>query len=382
MCRNRMAKWLASPVFMVCLVGSLLVACAAPATTPTPATTVAPTPTTTPTQVIKWKFANMWAPAGQSFDMVSWWINQVETKSNGRIKVEAFWSNSLVGSLEQLDGTGRGITDVGVVTPTSFATRLPLATLFGLPGNGYSRIDWATYVTVRAIREVPAFAKETADANIIVITPAIFPAMDALMGKKAIRTVADLKGLRVMVYAQRGEVFAKLGAVPTRVDLVELYTSMQSGLLDEVLYYTNTFHNYKVHEVSKYLTQGLPIAQAMSYFAVNKDRWDALPADLKQIFTAIQDGAPAAWQAIALDPDDIKAREDDFRKAGVEFIQLPAAEFAKIESIMTELQPSWFKTIGGKTAQDAQDFLNAARKDVVAKYPNGLPAVPHYRPPK
>ena len=103
--------------------------------------------------------------------------------------------------------------------------------------------------------------------------------------RRPIRTVDDLVGLKIRVVqtATALDLFKLLGASPVPLDISELYTSLQTHLVDAADGPYYTFSALKLYEVLTYLS--VTNHQWSAYwFCVNGDAWKALPPDLQEIF--------------------------------------------------------------------------------------------------
>jgi TRAP-type mannitol/chloroaromatic compound transport system substrate-binding protein len=102
---------------------------------------------------------------------------------------------------------------------------------------------------------------------------------------KEINSIKDLKGLKMRIPGLAGEVFAAAGGTAVRIAGGELYTSMQTGVID-ALEWVGPYNDlsFGFHEVAKYYYYpGWHEPGSILEFVVNKDSMEALPADLQAI---------------------------------------------------------------------------------------------------
>lgn len=102
---------------------------------------------------------------------------------------------------------------------------------------------------------------------------------------KPIRSVNDLKGLRVYMFPTGGQFMQRFGVVPVSLPYEDVQPAIQTGELDGICWCGIT-ECYTVGwaDVTKYyLTDNISGAWAGSYF-VNTDKWNAVPDHLKQLF--------------------------------------------------------------------------------------------------
>lgn len=102
---------------------------------------------------------------------------------------------------------------------------------------------------------------------------------------KPIRSVADLKGLRVYMFPTGGQFMQQFGVVPITLPYEDVQVAIQTGELDGICWCGIT-ECYTVGwaDVTKYyLTNNISGAWAGSYF-VNTDKWNALSPRLQELF--------------------------------------------------------------------------------------------------
>ncbi|WP_456456243.1 TRAP transporter substrate-binding protein [Nitratifractor sp.] len=96
--------------------------------------------------------------------------------------------------------------------------------------------------------------------------------------RKPIKSVADLKGLKMRIPGLAGEVMAKLGVNVTNIPAGELYTSLDRGTID-ALEWVGPGMDIKMgfHKVAKYYYTGWHEPASEMQFLVNKKAFDKLP---------------------------------------------------------------------------------------------------------
>jgi len=96
--------------------------------------------------------------------------------------------------------------------------------------------------------------------------------------KKEIKSVADLKGLKMRIPGLAGEVMAKVGVNVTNIPAGELYTSLDRGTID-ALEWVGPGMDIKMgfHKVAPYYYTGWHEPASEMQFMVNKRAFDKLP---------------------------------------------------------------------------------------------------------
>jgi TRAP-type mannitol/chloroaromatic compound transport system substrate-binding protein len=103
--------------------------------------------------------------------------------------------------------------------------------------------------------------------------------------RKEIRTVADLKGLKMRIGGFAGVVMEKLGVVPTQIAGGELYQALERGTIDAVEwvgpYDDEKLELYKV--APNYYYPGWWEGGAVLHHFINLDKWNSLPKAYQSI---------------------------------------------------------------------------------------------------
>ena len=97
--------------------------------------------------------------------------------------------------------------------------------------------------------------------------------------RKEIKTVADLKGLKMRIGGIGGSVLAKLGATPQQLPPGDIYAALEKGTIDAAEFIA-PYDDEKLgfHKVAKfYYTPGWWEGSAQVSILVNQKAWDALP---------------------------------------------------------------------------------------------------------
>ena len=106
--------------------------------------------------------------------------------------------------------------------------------------------------------------------------------------RKEIKTVADLKGVKMRIGGFGGKVIAKLGVVPQQIAGGEIYPALEKGTIDAAEW-VGPYDDQKLgfNKVAPfYYYPGWWEGGPMLHFFINKDKWDELPKSYQAIITA------------------------------------------------------------------------------------------------
>ena len=184
-----------------------------------------------------------------------------------------------------LDALKNGITDVAQVltlyTPAEFPNSVFPAELAALGNNGQVMMAAMTEYLVKCAECQAEFKKLG-----IVYTGNNSTTPYYLLTTKPVRTLADLKGLRLR---SGGSPFSRwatsMGAVPVQMSTNDQYEAISNGLLDGTLNPPAALVGARLGEVVKYVTP-LPIGtfHAAMGFIIRKDVWKDLSIKEREAF--------------------------------------------------------------------------------------------------
>jgi len=102
--------------------------------------------------------------------------------------------------------------------------------------------------------------------------------------KKEIKSLADLKGLKMRIPGFAGEVLAKLGAKPTNIPAGELYTALERNTIDALEWVGPSLDlRMGFHKIAPFYYTGWHEPGAELHFMVNQRAYNRLPKDLQEI---------------------------------------------------------------------------------------------------
>nr|WP_024953946.1 TRAP transporter substrate-binding protein [Sulfurospirillum arcachonense] len=140
--------------------------------------------------------------------------------------------------------------------------------------------------------------------------------------RKEIKTVDDLKGLKMRIPGFAGEIMAKLGVKSINIPAGELYTSLERGTID-ALEWVGPGMDIKMgfYKVAPYYYTGWHEPASEMQYLVNKKAFDKLPKDLQTIVTVAMkstafdmyaenyDASANAWEQMKKEFPNIKVKE-------------------------------------------------------------------------
>ncbi len=206
------------------------------------------------------------------------WAEEVERRSNGRVKINMYPGGTLVGARDSYQGVVDGIADIATGVFDYTPGRFPLMSSFDLPlGFGSSKVG--TRVLNEAYRKFEP--KELSDTHVLYLHVC---APKHVWSTVAIRSLEDLDGLEIRTSAPG--IWKALGAVPVAAPQGEVYEMLAKGIVDGNSVSLDCLRGFRQAEVVDYVT--LNYLYLTNFFVVmNRAKWASLPKDIQQIFTDV-----------------------------------------------------------------------------------------------
>jgi TRAP-type mannitol/chloroaromatic compound transport system substrate-binding protein len=293
-------------------------------------------------KVYNWRAQTYAVPGSVGYKALEIALKNLKAATAGRIDIKLYGVGTLVGPFDQLDAVGKGIFECAFNAGGYYAGKDPaFAAFFSLIGVWDSTDDvkiWAYYFGGNDLIE-ELYAKY----NVHYVGPAMVGA-EPIMSNVPLKSLDDFKGIKIRTAGGLGAgLFSKLGASPVKLGGGELYTALDTKIVDAAEF-VSLAENYDMglHEVTKYVLYPSfhgPIA--LCDFGVNQKAWDKLPDDLKAAFKTWIFELDARFDYMST-AESLKALEK-IKQAGVEQTQLSDADMKKAKQISLEVALDWKK---------------------------------------
>ena len=281
------------------------------------------------------------------------WAAEVEKRSGGRIQITVHPGGTLTKADQCWQGVLDGVSDIGMSCFAYTPGRFPLLEALDLPLGWPDGLTATRVATKLAAKYNPA---EIQGAKVLYIH-AHGPGI--LATKKPVRTLEDLKGMKIRGTGLSAGIATALGATAVGMPQPETYDALQKGVVEGTFCPIETLKGWKQGEVIEAVTDTKAIGYTTSMFvAMNQKSWDSLPADLQQILTDVSaewvDKHGQAWnQADAEGLEFVKSLNR-------EIITLAPEEEARWKAAMEPLVADYLKRTSEKGLPGAE-FLAEIR---------------------
>ncbi len=269
----------------------------------------------------KWKMATSWGGGPLMKIGAKAFAEKVKFLTNGRIEIQVFPSGQLGSGLKVSETVRNGVAEVGHTWMGYDWGRDKTTVVFGgFAGSMDSERMLHWLYEAGGLEMWRKFREEKFG---VVSMPCFIRTAEAFLhSRKAVRTLADLKGLKIRTAGAWLEISKTLGAAPVTMPGGEVYTSLERGVIDATEWGT-LYENISAgfNKIAKYVI--IPgVHQPVAPFEIlfNKKAWNKISArDKALVEEAAKMVTFETWTRIG--HEDAKAL-DYYRKAGNEIIEL------------------------------------------------------------
>jgi TRAP-type C4-dicarboxylate transport system substrate-binding protein len=272
------------------------------------------------------------------------WIQWVEEQSGGSLKINALWSGSLISSEQSLLEIRHGVSDIGLITP-----------IYVRGGTHLLRVQTGFYggaetyeqqvALYRCLAEAsPEYARELEGLKILAVQGGTLPGV--LTRGRPVRSLEDLKGLRIRVPMELLRLMQDLGADAVSMPMRDVYSALAKGILDGVVAPVDTLKSLHFGEVASYYTRLKVPRGAYPARAMGLRCW----LSLTDANRAVLEAAIPVWEAAMA--EEIRAAEtageEEGRRLGVDFIDIAPKEQKRFDAL--------YEAEGERNARDLSRF--------------------------
>jgi len=258
--------------------GSALLAACKPEATPTGGGEAAST------EKFDWKMYTTWP---RNFPGLGTGANRaaelITKMSGGRLTVTVYGAGERVPALEVFDAVSRGSAQMGHSPAYYWKGKAEAAPFFTAIPFGFTSWEMAAWLQFGGGYEL--WRELYAPFNLVPFECGNTAAQMGGWFRKPIRSLADLKGLKMRIPGIGGEALARLGVTTVNIPGGELFTALSSGAIDATEW-VGPYNDlaFGLHKAAKfYHYPGWHEPGPAIELMVHKPAWESLPGDLQTI---------------------------------------------------------------------------------------------------
>ena len=305
-------------------------------------------------ETIKLSFANFF-PASHytNTEQFPLWIKEIEQASGGRIKITNYPGQTLLEAPEIYEGVVRGTADLGHGSTGYSRGRFVATEASELPGIEFGSATTNSVVAWEAYKKFkPA---EFSDVKVMYLM-AVGPGF--LYSKKPVRSLDDLKGMRIRATGPTATAIKALGAVPVAMTMPEVYESLSKGIIDGQIAPPEVLKAWRQAEVTNYITVIPPVYASVQYTVMNLGKWKLLPEDVKKAIEQVNENfvvkAGKIWDSQQKGSIDWAVKTH-----GMKVLRLSPEENAKCMTVLQPLKDDYIARASAKglPGKEILDFV-------------------------
>ncbi len=231
-------------------------------------------------EVIKLKCSIFFPSVHFQVALMDQFAKDLKERTKGRVEMTNYAGGTLVPPDRAFDGAVQGLSDLALIATGMNPGRFPVSEILEVP-LGFPSAWVASHVIDDVWKKFKM--KEYDKVHVIWLwscPPSIFTSVN-----KPIKTLEDIKNLRIRGIGRTNEVVKALGAAAIPLPSSDTYEAMRKGIIDGMYTPMETSKGYKYADIIRYATASYKISVAGTFALVmNKEKFDSLPADIKKIF--------------------------------------------------------------------------------------------------
>jgi len=252
---------------------------------------------------IVFKMQGSWGTNEIFSEMAQQYVTRVNEMSGGRLRIDYLPAGAVVKPFEIIDAVSKGVLDGGHHVSGYWYGKNKSASLFGTgPVSGATPEIGLSWIQAGGGQQL--WDKLVAKMNLNVVGFFSFPMPSQPLGwfkKSPPKKASDLKGFKYRTIGLAADMLQEMGMAVAQLPGGEIVPAMQRGVIDAFEFNNPTADmRFGAQDVAKFYSMG-SFHQEQEFFEIifNKDKYNALPADLKAVLKYAAEAASTASTALA-----------------------------------------------------------------------------------
>ncbi|MFV0643935.1 MAG: TRAP transporter substrate-binding protein DctP [Sphingomonadaceae bacterium] len=290
------------------------------------------------------------------------WIEFVEKQSGGSLKIRPIWSGALLSADMSMEELRHGVADIGLITPIYVRGGTHLIRLQSGFYSGADSVESQVELYNCLDAADPEIGHELEGLKILAVQGGALPGI--ITRGKRVKTLDDLRGMRLRAPTELLTVLDSLGADPVNMPMGEVYSSLAKGVLDGVIAPPDTFQALHFAEVSQYYNNLAIPRGAYPARAMGMEVWKRLNKKQRAV---LEEGKSVWEEALA---EEIRAASqrglNDAHQAGIVFSDMSEADQKRFDELYLRDARNNARSLE-RFGIDGMKAFDIARTSVVAR---------------
>lgn len=293
-------------------------------------------------ETTKLRIQTHYAPETVSGKLAAQYVDDIQTMSNGEIQVEMFYSSSVVKSVETFDAAATGILDCDMTGGAYQTGKNPafqfVGDIMGGYATPYQQLSWLYFGGGKEAAE-PLYEKY----GMHLVGWWVY-GQESFASSKPIAKVEDFKDWKFRSPpGMETKIFEKLGAKPIVMDFTEIFTALETGIIDgaDASGLANNV-GLGLYDIVKYANFPGFHSMPSDHLACNLQVWNAMPESHRRIMEVAME-ALALRTALTFEKKNAEAAAK-LKKEGVTLSQWSPEELQKFRDAAQSVWPEFATT--------------------------------------
>ncbi|MEM9429716.1 MAG: C4-dicarboxylate TRAP transporter substrate-binding protein [Pseudomonadota bacterium] len=261
------------------------------------------------------------------------------------------WQESYGGSIVKpkgvLEGIELGLGDIGIVTTIFHSSKLPSQAISAVTPFVAPDARAVAQAVDEIAKEFPTMQNEFAAQNQVYLATGVVLDTYQLFSKEPINTLSDIEGGKVAGAGMNLRYLEGIeGAAGVRGGLTDFYNMLQTGLVDHAMLWPEAASTFKIAEVAPYMLRADLGAVNSKTITVNKDYWDGLPDEVKDVLQEVAVLYRDHVAGVAM--DRAEASRAAYVEGGGTVVEMDPAERAAWAAAMPDIATEWAAGLDAK----------------------------------
>lgn len=228
------------------------------------------------------KLGHVSAPGETHMDVASnFFKEEVENNSNGQIEVEIYPSAQLGGERDMLESVANGTVEMSMMTTLTFDSQTPIFNGLSFPFLFENNEQFNAILKGETMKKALDSLNDLNLQGLGVISGGI---RHFGTTEKPVLTLDDMEGLKMRAAENQmiSDSYQNLGTVPVTVPYADMFSAVQTGVIDGLSFDLHTWHSEGFYEMVDHisLVNDMPIA---AITVINLDLYNSLSDEHQKV---------------------------------------------------------------------------------------------------
>jgi TRAP-type C4-dicarboxylate transport system substrate-binding protein len=270
------------------------------------------------------------------------YIPEVNKRLAGKhtIKFQEAYGGTIVKLGGELNAVRQGVADMAHVYTIFEPANLPLLQVTHVTPFSVASVPVLSRVMVEMNHEMKELQAQWQKQNQLFLGAVVADSVQ-LFTKKPIKSIDELKGVKVGASGTLSLWASGIGMVPVQGDFSTHYNNLKTGIYDSLLAFVTGSYPIKVHEVAPHMNKLDFGATSIGAITINLDTWKRMPPEVQKALREVGDEYSQRLAGTLTKVTSVF--EANIAKEGGTVTQMPKEERAKWASTMPNIAQDWVK---------------------------------------